>query len=96
MYSFGTYTRETETLRCSSISFTSLRASSTGCTFERNARPKTPSNRDSSFDSIVRSTLMPQVSGASKVVPPKLRSQSSRPHQTPAVRIAGRYPGNAV
>ena len=45
-------------MRWSSISLTSLRASSTGCTFDRNARPKTPSKRDSSFDSMVRSTLI--------------------------------------
>ena len=58
MYSFGTYTRETETLRWSSISFTSFRASSTGWTFDRNARPNTPSKRDSSFDSMLLETLM--------------------------------------
>ena len=58
MYSFGTYTRETETLRWSSISLTSFRASSTGWTFERKARPNTPSKRDSSFDSRLRNTLI--------------------------------------
>ena len=37
MYSFGTYTRETETLFASSISLASLRASSTGCTCAESA-----------------------------------------------------------
>src|ERR687895_352488 len=58
VYSLGTYTRETETVRWSSISFTSFRASSIGCTCVRKARPKTPSKRPSIFDSIVRNTLM--------------------------------------
>ena len=58
MYSFGTYTRETETLRWSSISLTSFRASSTGWTFDLKARPNTPSKRDSSFDSMLRRTLI--------------------------------------
>src|ERR687883_31974 len=43
--------------RWSSISLTSFRASSTGCTFVRNARPKTPSNRDSIFASMFLSTV---------------------------------------
>src|SRR3954447_14249212 len=42
--------------RCSSISLTSLRASSTGWTFVRNARPNTPSKSDSSFVSMLRRT----------------------------------------
>jgi hypothetical protein len=40
----------------SSISFVSLRASSTGWTFVRNARPKTPSNNASIFCSIALRT----------------------------------------
>ena len=56
MYSFGTYTRETETVLWSSISFASFRASSTGWTFVRNARPKTPSRSASIFCSIALRT----------------------------------------
>jgi hypothetical protein len=48
---------ETETVRWSSISFASLRASSTGCTFVRKARPKMPSNRASILCSIARRTI---------------------------------------
>ena len=61
MYSFGTYTRETDTERCSSISLASLRASSTGCTWVRNARPNTPSTRPSILLSIALRTLMCRV-----------------------------------
>ena len=46
-------------MRCSSISLASLRASSTGWTCVRKARPKTPSKRPSILCSMVRSTLMP-------------------------------------
>src|SRR5215475_13166844 len=49
--------RETETMRWSSISFASLRASSTGWTWVRNARPKTPSNSASILPSMLLSTL---------------------------------------
>src|SRR5438067_5650377 len=45
--------------RCSSISFASLRASSTGWTFVRKARPKTPSKTRSSLCSIPRSIRTP-------------------------------------
>src|SRR4051794_30843310 len=48
--------RDTETFLWSSISLTSLRASSTGWTCVLKARPKTPSKRPSIFCSIVRST----------------------------------------
>src|SRR5260221_12179565 len=44
--------------RFSSISFASLRASSTGWTFARKARPKTPSKIRSSLCSIARSTWL--------------------------------------
>src|SRR5205814_1664170 len=44
--------------RCSSISFASLRASSTGWTLVLKARPKTPSKRRSSLCSIARSTCL--------------------------------------
>src|SRR5918996_2633000 len=47
-----------DTVRWSSISLASFRASSIGWTCVRNARPKTPSKRPSIFDSIVRNTLM--------------------------------------
>src|SRR4051794_31261520 len=60
VYSFGTYTRETETVRWSSISLASLRASSTGCTFVRNARPNTPSKSASIFCSIALRTMSPR------------------------------------
>src|SRR5213076_2553877 len=48
--------------RWSSISLTSFRASSTGWTFVRKARPKTPSNRDSILSSMFLSTLIAGVS----------------------------------
>ncbi len=67
MYSFGTYTFDTETFRWSSISFTSLRASSMGWTWVRKARPKTPSKRPSIFDSMVRSTAMGRGTSATSV-----------------------------
>src|SRR5947208_15860445 len=57
-YSLGTYVRLTETVRCSSISFASLRASSTGRTSERNTRPNVPSTRSASLLSRLRRTLM--------------------------------------
>src|SRR5919106_1501148 len=57
-YSFGTYTRETEIVRCSSISFASFRASSTGWTCVRKARPNIPSKRPSIFCSMPRRTLI--------------------------------------
>src|SRR3954451_16868062 len=44
--------------RWSSISLTSLRASSTGWTFVLKARPKTPSNRDSILASMFLSTVI--------------------------------------
>ena len=44
-------------MRWSSISFASLRASSTGWTWVRNARPKTPSKSASIFCSMFRSTV---------------------------------------
>src|SRR5919197_1354511 len=44
-------------MRWSSISFASLRASSTGWTFVRKARPKTPSKSASIFCSSVRRTI---------------------------------------
>src|SRR5712692_2696476 len=49
--------RETDTILWSSISLTSLRASSTGWTFDLKARPKMPSKTASIFCSIVRRTL---------------------------------------
>ena len=48
--------------RWSSISLTSLRASSTGWTFVLKARPKTPSNSDSILASMFLSTV---IAGAS-------------------------------
>src|SRR5436190_2215592 len=48
----------TEVERFSSISFASLRASSTGWTLVRKARPKTPSKSRSSLCSIARSTWL--------------------------------------
>ena len=57
MYSFGTYTRETETVRWSSISLASFRANSTGCTLVRKARPKIPSKRASILCSSARRTM---------------------------------------
>ncbi len=53
-YSLGAYTRDTDVVRCSSISRASLRASSIGRTSERNRRPKVPSTRLA----IVVSTLL--------------------------------------
>src|SRR5712692_771042 len=50
--------RETDTILWSSISLTSLRASSTGWTFDLKARPKMPSKTASIFCSMVRRTLM--------------------------------------
>ena len=44
-------------MRWSSISFASFRASSTGWTLVRNARPKTPSKSASIFCSMFRSTV---------------------------------------
>src|SRR3954463_5183171 len=57
-YSLGTYVRLTETVRCSSISLASLRASSTGRTSERKTRPKVPSTRSASLLSRLRRTLI--------------------------------------
>src|SRR5512133_1362507 len=48
-------------MRWSSISFASLRASSTGWTWVRNARPKTPSKSASIFCSMFRSTVTGEV-----------------------------------
>ena len=49
-------------MRWSSISLTSLRASSTGCTFALKARPNTPSTSASILCSIARRTLNSQAS----------------------------------
>src|SRR3954469_21546689 len=57
-YSLGTYVRLTDTVRCSSISLASLRASSTGRTSERKTRPKVPSTRSASLLSRLRRTLI--------------------------------------
>src|SRR6266545_8133356 len=74
-------------MRWSSISLASFRASSTGCTWVRNARPKTPSKSDSSFDSMFRSTFTgeglstPSASLAS-VYAPKSMCRSGPPRTT--------------
>src|SRR4051795_3714853 len=57
-YSLGTYVRLTETVRCSSISLASLRASSTGRTSDLKTRPNVPSTRPAIFSSRLRRTLM--------------------------------------
>src|SRR3954447_13376329 len=57
-YSLGTYVRLTETVRCSSISLASLRASSTGRTSDRKTRPNVPSTRSASLLSRLRRTLI--------------------------------------
>src|SRR5919201_87070 len=61
--------------RWSSISFTSFRASSTGCTFVRNARPKTPSKRDSILCSMLRRTLIAAVFPAASSLTLSFRGQ---------------------
>ena len=60
--------RVTDVERCSSISFASLRASSTGWTFVRKARPKTPSK--SALHLLLDS---PQHHGCAEDVPPGAR-----------------------
>src|SRR5438105_1932431 len=77
VYSFGTYTRETETTRWSSISFASLRASSTGWTFVRKARPKTPSKSASIFCSIDRSTMVARLGLPRQPLGHALRARSA-------------------
>src|ERR1700712_2710105 len=59
MYSLGTYVRDSDMVLCSSISRTSLRASSTGRTSDRKTRPNVPSTRSVSLASRLRRTLMP-------------------------------------
>src|SRR5882724_5270217 len=78
-YSLGTYVRLTETVRCSSISLASLRASSTGRTSERNTRPKVPSTRSASLLSRLRRTL---------IVAPALPVQNGLFHREEAVGAA--------
>src|ERR671918_4985 len=58
VYWLGTYTCDTEAVRCASISLASLRAISTGCTWELNARLNTPSTRPSILASRLRRTLI--------------------------------------
>src|SRR5918997_2511904 len=57
MYWFGTYVRAIETVLLSCISFASLRAISTGWTFDLNVLLKAPSKRPSSFCSRFRRML---------------------------------------
>src|SRR4029079_3660633 len=68
-----------ETVLCSSISFASLRASSTGCTCERNARPNTPSTSDSMRCSMLRRTLMGGIwPWAARLTRTELRQRENR------------------
>src|SRR5215211_8599120 len=68
-----------ETVLCSSISFASLRASSTGCTCERNARPNTPSTSDSMRCSMFRRTLMAGIlPGAARLTRTEQRQREDR------------------
>src|SRR5581483_1439549 len=83
VYSFGTYTRKTETFRWSSISLTSLRASSTGWTFVLKARPNRPSNRLSIFCSIVRSTFTAGVSPPPSLAPCYVRQTQAESRNPP-------------
>src|SRR3954468_19744894 len=79
-YSLGTYVRLTDTVRCSSISLASLRASSTGRTSERKTRPKVPSTGAASLLSRLRRSL---------IVAPALPAENGLFHREEAVGAAG-------
>ena len=73
MYSLGMYTRETETTRWSSISFDELARELDRLDVRAEARPKTPSNRDS-----IRCSMFAEDGHAATVMPPA-RTTNSRP-----------------